>query len=209
MKIKRGNAPKPTVPPETPIAGDDHSPGTRYVSKSANRILVPVTSSGIIDLAKMNRDARKQLQDLLKSEGVQKQLGFGPPAATFDPSENICSSTPKRLRWNCCTPMRKKMTWDRRRQKCSIPMLLNFSPGTRHYSPGVSCLLASRNKNLPGRRRLPKRKRNVLTSTGRLRQLPTFFPRLLKPSNEAASQNCDGYMDCRHDCHTRRGNRAF
>jgi hypothetical protein len=87
MKIKRGNAPKPTVPPETPIAGDDHSPGTRYVSKSANRILVPVTSSGIIDLAKMNRDARKQLQDLLKSEGVQKQLGFGPPAATFDPEQ--------------------------------------------------------------------------------------------------------------------------
>lgn len=87
MKIKRGNAPKPTVPPETPIAGDDHSSGTRYVSKSANRILVPVTSSGIIDLAKMNRDARKQLQDLLKSEGVQKQLGFGPPAATFDPEQ--------------------------------------------------------------------------------------------------------------------------
>lgn len=90
MKIKRGSAPKPETP-DTPAnagippAGDP--PATRYVSKSANRILVPVTSSGIIDLAKMNRDARKQLQDLLRNEGVQKQLGFGPPAATFDPEQ--------------------------------------------------------------------------------------------------------------------------
>jgi hypothetical protein len=88
MKIKRGATPKPVVPPDAPNAGNvpaGDPPATRYVSKSASRILVPVTSSGIIDLAKMNRDARKQLQDLLKNEGVQKQLGFGPPAATFDP----------------------------------------------------------------------------------------------------------------------------
>lgn len=90
MKIKRTATRNPETPdPPAGNAGNPPAepPATRYVSKSANRILVPVTSSGIIDLAKMNRDARKQLQDLLKSEGVQKQLGFGPPAATFDPEQ--------------------------------------------------------------------------------------------------------------------------
>lgn len=89
MKIKRTATPKAVVPPETPIHGDGPAgdPATRYISKSATRILVPITSSGIIDLAKMNREARKQLQDLLKNEGVQKQLGFAPPVAQFDPEQ--------------------------------------------------------------------------------------------------------------------------
>lgn len=85
MKIKRSKEPKPIVPADTPIAGD--VPQTRFVSKSAGRILVAVTSNGTIDFARMNRDARKQLVDLLGNDAVQKQLGFGPPAATFDPEQ--------------------------------------------------------------------------------------------------------------------------
>jgi hypothetical protein len=85
MKIKRGKEPKPPVMPDTPIAGD--APQTRFVSKSAGRILVAVTQKGTIDFARMNRDARKQLVDLLANDEVQKQLGFGPPMATFDPEQ--------------------------------------------------------------------------------------------------------------------------
>lgn len=83
MKIKRGK------PASEPIASPESEPRSepRFVSKSTGRILVPITASGLIDLAKMNRDSRKQLTDLIKSEPVQKQLGFGPPTKTFDPKQ--------------------------------------------------------------------------------------------------------------------------
>ena len=89
MKISRGkaNATPPAATPamEQPTAGD--AGATRFVSKGANRILVPVTSAGLIDLNRMNRDARKQLLDLTAREDVQKQLGIGPKPAMFDPEQ--------------------------------------------------------------------------------------------------------------------------
>lgn len=90
MKIKRKAdtpaTPKPIVPAnlDTPPAESRQS---TFSSKGTGRILVAVTSTGTVDFARMNKDARKQLIDLVKSEQVQKQLGFGPPAATFDPEQ--------------------------------------------------------------------------------------------------------------------------
>jgi hypothetical protein len=88
MKIKRTKPNGKTTTLAEPELQEHPEPdSTRFVSKSTGRILVAVTSAGTIDFARMNRDARKQLQELLKTEAVQKQLGFGPPAATFDPEQ--------------------------------------------------------------------------------------------------------------------------
>lgn len=90
MKIKRGSSARPE-PAGTP-ANEGQNAGanagaTRFASKSANRILIPITAAGLIDLNKMNRDAKKQLLDLAGREDVQKQLGIGKPAVTFDPEQ--------------------------------------------------------------------------------------------------------------------------